>query len=903
MNHMKQLLFIASWVMVGCALMAPCFAQSQPIPAPERGHVEYVTNPLGIDTPSPRFGWWMVHPDNDQKQTAYQILVASDVETLSNDTGNVWDTEKIQSDKNVHIVYAGKPLESFTRYFWKVRLWDAQDRASAYSMPMYFETALLQSSDFKAQWIQGVGKDVGDISPILRKEIDVTKKIKSARAYVSGMGYYELFINNQRVGNNIIDPADTLRSKRVLYSVQDVTSLLKDGKNALGMRLGHGWHKSPHSCAGWLQLRVVYDDNTVDTIITDTTWRTSTGGIVLESLYDGEEWNDQLEKTGWLTAGYDDSSWAQAVAYETPPPVMSSQIMPPIRVVGERAPSSIKKLPDGKYIVDFGQNLTGWVNIHADGPAGTEIVIRHAELLYDDGTLNPENLRKAECTDKYIMGGGAKSYEPHFTQHGFRYAEVSGYPGELTKDKLVAKIFYTDLKKVGTFECSNPLFNKIHEITQWSVLANNMSHPTDCPQRDERMGWMGDAHLAAETTILNYDVAAYYESWLRVIADSQGVSGGIPDTCPPREYGDADGSPPWSIAYPLVTWYTYRYYGDTRVVEEHYPNIVRWLATLDKKAKDNIVEHCPYGDWVGVEETSGPMIGTGCYYWTAKILREFALVLGKADDARLYGAKMDEIASAYNTHFLNREKGFYTDPAFEAKPTETEEQKIAKNATQFAQILPLYLGIVPDNARESVLAHLKKEIVEKRDGHIATGILGAKYIFPVLSESGNVDVAYGLTLKEDYPGWGFMIANGATTLWELWKKETGNGMNSHNHQMFGAVDDWFYSSVGGINTLPEPGFSRFIIAPQPGGGLTTAQARVETVKGVASCSWRLLTDGITLTIEIPANSHAKVIVPTIGKSQPAIILNGQIIPEGKINWSNDLPVLELGSGKYVIDVK
>ncbi len=715
-------------------------------------------------------------------------------------------------------------------------------------------------------------------SPLMRKAFELPKGVKRARAYVSGLGYYELYLNGKRVGDRVLDPANTVHHKRTLYSVYDVTHLLKQGKNAAGMMLGHGWWKD--TCAAWLQLRVELSDGSVVTLQTDETWRYAPGPIVAESFYHGETYDARLEVPQWSAAGFDDAAWQAVQRFETPPARLAVQAMPPIRIAKTLKPKSIQTLPNGEKVVDFGQNMTGWIQMKVAGPAGTEVVLRHAELLYPDGSLNMENLRAAEATDRYILKGAeSETYAPRFTQHGFRYAQIAGYPGELTPDKLLAQVVYTDFEETGRFDCSNKLYNTIRDISRWSILGNNMSMPTDCPQRDERQGWMGDAHLAAEASILNYDFAAYYEQWLRVIADSQSPEGFVPDTAP-NIWGNPDGSPPWAIAYPLVVWYSWHYYQNKRVVEEHYDNIARWMATLEAKAKDGILEYCHYGDWVGIEKTPMPPIGTGCYYWTAAMLEDFARVLGKAGDQEKWAAKKAQIATAYNARFFNAEKGYYDE------------------GTQFSQIFPLYLGIAQGPQAEAALKRLKSEIMETRQGHLATGILGTKYLFDVLDDSGNADVAYTLSLKEDYPSWGYMIANGATTVWELWELKTDGGMNSHNHQMFGSILDWMHGRVAGIRKLPEPGYRQFTIAPAIDGPLSHARAHLDTVRGRIESAWRKSGKGFELSVTVPPNTTARVLVPA--KGRPVTPAPAELQPL-ESNAAN--VIYELGSGKYRFSVK
>lgn len=885
---------LGSFVFVCFALSATWLSAQSPF-VPENLRVEYLQNPIGIDTKIPRFSWVVPPKGYNVFQKGYHIQVSKSLEKLLQGAPDVWDSGWVESSENVHIEYAGPDLESFTRYYWRVRIIYNDDEKTRFSEPAYFETAFLNpSEEMKAKWIRHPEKDEEPekydmreewkyrrTSPLLRKTFEIEKDIKDARAYVTGLGYFELRINGKKVGDNLLEPANSVFEKRTYYLTYDVTQYLKKGKNAVGMMLGHGWwHKT---CGAWLEIHIRYEDGTVEKILTDETWKASTGPIVAESLYHGETYDARLEKDGWDTPKYEDSDWISVVPFEYVPQIMQAQVMPPIKVVETRKPIGINKIDDNTYIVDFGQNLTGVVKITAEGPAGTEIRIRHAELLYPDGRLNPENIRAAKATDIYILKGGSEEvYTPRFTQHGFRYAEVTGYPGELTAEKIEAQVFHTAFQKVGHFECDNPLINKIRDIVLWSIRGNNMSIPTDCPQRDERMGWMGDAHLASEATIMNFDAAAYYQKWLWDIADSQSPEGYVPDTCPKAIWGEQKGSPPWAIAYPLIVWYSWRYYQNKRVVELHYDNLVRWFKTMEKDEKDGLMEYCHYGDWVALEKTPMEPIGTGCYYWTACVLEELAQVLGKSDDVQYFSEKKQKIAEAYNNKYFDKEKGYYNE------------------GSQFAQIFPLFLGIAQGEYREKALQKLIYEIGENRKGHLYCGILGAKYVYDVLTDANKADLLYKVVLQKDFPSYGYMIEMGATTLWELWEYKTGPEMNSHNHQMFGSVLDWFFGGIAGIRRLPEPGYRYITIAPNPWEGpLNYAQAYIDTVRGRVLSRWDKNPDGsLLMVVIVPSNAKAKVVVPK--KEGMSVTSEPQIEPVSK---EEKREVFEVGSGTYKFTVR
>ena len=747
---------------------------------------------------------------------------------------------------------------------------DTGGRNLAYGVPV--QTG---SSDDGGAWstaclVDGVLKSETkrSISPLLRTEFTLKPGIRSARAYASAMGYYELFLNGRRVGDHVLDPGNTVEDKRRLYSVYDVTDLLREGANAAGVMLGHGWHFGP--CAAWLQLRVAYADGSTDTLTTHPGWRAAEGPILDESLFGGETYDARRERPGWRMPGFDDSGWGRTKLYEEPPAALSCQAMPPIRITREVKPVSITPREEGAYIVDFGWNLTGWLRIQAEGPRGATLTLRHAELLHDDGSLNTDTLETARATDVYVLKGGAReTYAPRFTQHGFRYAEVRGYPGELTAEDVTACVVHTDFDEVGAFACSSELFNDIRTITRRSILGNSMSIPTDCPQRGERMGWLGDVHLVVEPTLHLFDACAWYESYLRSIADEQNEDGTIPDTVPHYMFGEKDGSPAWAVCYPLLTWYLYRYCGDERVVRQHYPNIVRWFETLERKAEGHLLEKAMYGDWVGVEGTPGPIIASGVYYWTADVLAEFARFLERDADAARFEQRKTGIAEAFNRELYDAERGCYG------------------NGSQFSQVWPLYLGIVPEERKAGTLAHLRTEIVDHRGGHLATGILGTKYLFDVLSDHGLGELAYTVAMQEDYPGWGYMLKMGATTLWERWEYMTGRDMNSHNHQMYGSIAGWFFDEVAGIQALPEPGYRHFVIAPLPAKQLDSASAHTHTVAGPIRVDWQREDGLFTLEAEVPPNTTARVVLPVNGAQ---VTMNGEA--------AGQQTEFDVGSGQY-----
>jgi len=515
-----------------------------PGPLPPSGlRCEYLVHAMGVDVASPRLFWRLEHSERGARQTAYQVLVST---TPSVSAGDQWDSGKLASSQSTHVAYVGKPLESGTTYYWKVRYWDQDGSASPYSAVTRFDTGLFSDGDWKARWIRGGNQ--------LRKEFQLAANPRRARAYVSGIGYYELRLNGNKVGRHVLDPGFTAFDKRILYVTYDVTDHLRQGANAAAIMLGEGWYRGR---AAILQIDVEMADGKKLVITTDGSWKGAQGPILSDSIYNGEEYDARKETPGWDLPGYDDRAWAPVSLDDPPKGVLSAQLMPPIRVVGDIVPLRMTNPRPGAYVYDMGQNFSGWVRLRVKGPAGTVVRLRHAELLYEDGTLNVENLRRARATDTYILRGDPEGevYEPRFTYHGFRYVELSGFPGAPKLDTILGRVVHTDVAPSAGFASSKPILNQIQRLVFWGTKTNLHSIPTDCDQRDERMGWLADAHLASETAMLNFDMAAFYTNFLRSIRDSQDATGAVPDVVPATRRGPAD--PAWGSAYPLLALYMY----------------------------------------------------------------------------------------------------------------------------------------------------------------------------------------------------------------------------------------------------------------------------------------------------------------------------------------------------------
>jgi len=901
-------------------------------------------NPLGIDVSKPRLSWIVNHSQRGQFQSAYQILVASRPENLDADKGDKWDSGKVTSGQSVNIPYEGKILESRKTYYWKVRIWDKNGKMSSWSRIATFEMGLLKNDDWKAKWIKGEN--------IFRKEFAVSKDIKKARAYICGLGYYELRINGKKVGDHVLDPGWTDYEKKVLYVTYDITGYLKKGKNAIGVMLGNGRYspsdetvkksglrlkKYARSPVLILQIYIDFSDGSDMEVMTDDTWRTTKGPVMSDDIYDGEIYDARLEKSGWDYPDYDDSNWDVATIADPPKGKLVSQAgFPPVKVIKRIQPREITSPAPDVYVYDFGQNFTGWVRLYVSGPRGTRVNLRYAELIDSDGMINTTPNREARATDTYILKGEEKEvYEPRFTYHGFRYVEVTGFPGTPTLDNLEGCVVHSAVESAGSFICSNQLINKIHQNIIWGQLSNLMSIPTDCPQRDERMGWMGDAQLTAEEAIYNFNMAPFYTKWIDDIKNAQREDGSVPDVVPPY-WSIYPADPAWGTACIVIPWYLYLYYEDKQILEQNYPVMKGWVDFLGRQATNYIVTYGKYGDWCPPRharpvDTALKLTSTWYYYHDVLVLSKIARILDNHEDAKKYTQLANKIREAFNEEFLQGE--FYCGEKYASLykrvealmpvgvPKDKKDEMIKRALPLFApsgqtsNLLPLFLDMVPEDKREDVLKNLVNDIVVTQSNHLNTGIVGTRYILDVLAKYGQTDLAYKLVTQTTYPSWGYMIGEGATTLWERWEYLTNAGMNSHNHIMFGSVDTFFYKVLAGINIDPSyPGFKRIIIKPCPAGDLKYVSCSVKTVKGTVSSSWIKYGNSLILNVSIPFNTEAKVSIPKmelekiiVKESRKTIWENDSYIDgvEGIKNGeeSKDYITFDVGSGMYSFEME
>ena len=835
--------------------------------------------PLGIDTPQPRFSWRAQSPARGAHQTAYRVVVGEDADEVASGDGSLWDSGVVASPKSNGIVYSGGPLSSRTRYFWSVSVRDGEGEWAEFAAPASFETAFLDPSEWGAQWIGCADVLARPISPLFRTEFDIAKPIASARAYVTGLGYFELHINGEKVGDNVLDPGWTDTQERVLYVTHDVTDLLVVGRNAVGAILGIGRFENPQQ-SRWgsqtqllLELRVTHTDGEETTVRSDgkSGWVTTPDSpIINNNIYDGETYDARAEISGWSSPGFTPNLniWRPAYVVEPPRGRLVAQALEPIKVIDELRAVDIKEVSPGVFVFDLGQNFAGWARLRTSGAAGTSVTMRFAEMVNDDGTVNQTNLRHAASVDTYILSGqGVETYEPRFTYHGFRFVQVEGLPAAPDQETIVGRVVRSSVSQTGRFSTSNRFINQLHRAIVWTESSNLHSLPTDCPQRDERLGWLNDMTVRAHEAVYNFDVARLYAKWIDDIADAQGsTTGAITDTAPYAKFGGRPADPV-SASFLLVPWLNYQHFGDERTFEEHYPDLVAWFRYLQNVAPDDLVELSHFGDWappmtesagedtIGAgavaAHTPGELISSGFYRYNAILLARFAGILGKTDEQAEFEQMAERIRAAIQAKCFDKETGNFG------------------TGNQACNAFALYMDLVPEGHVEAVLGNLVEDII-RHDYHITTGNLVTKYMIDVLTDYGRGDVAWQLVTQRTYPSWGYMLDHGATTIWERWEWVTGGPiaeMGSHNHPMYGAIDAWFYKYVAGIS-VAESGvaFSEFIVKPHLLGDLDDVDCELDTVRGLVSVHWSISDDVVRLDVTIPANTSATIYVPTVGLS-------------------------------------
>jgi alpha-L-rhamnosidase len=888
---------------------------------------EYRDNPCGIDVVQPRLSWTLVAAPaaRAQSQAAYRVLVASEPDKLARQEGDLWDSGKVNSDQQLHIAYAGKRLSSRRQCYWQVRAWDQNGVPSNWSAPAKWSMGLLRPNDWRAKWIydSAIPNGEGGALPatMARKSFRLDRPIRRATAYASGLGVYELRLNGQRVGEDLLTPEWTSYRKRVHYQVYDVTPLLRSGENAAAALLGEGWFAGRLMAVGrfaygkqprfLLQIEVDFADGQTQTIVTDNTWRCTTDGPIRSAgIYDGEVYDARKELAGWDKPGFDAQEWRPATSSAFDDRRLVWQHNEPIRVEKELVPIQRTVPKPGVYVFDLGQNMVGWCRVKAAGSAGKTVTLRHAEMLNGDGTVYTANLRGAPQIDQYTPRvDGEFVFEPHFTYHGFRYVELTGLAKPPPPDAFLGRVFHSSPRLTGRFQCSDPSLNQLMQNILWTQRANLMSSPNDCPQRDERFGWMGDIQSFAQTAIYNMDLAAFFTKFSQDVRDDQADDGRYPDFAP--HPGDPNkgfsGVPAWGDAGVIVPWRVYQNYADRRLLEDHFESARRWVDFIHK-ANPNLLwangRNNDYNDWLNgdwVKQAGWPAHGgavpnvvfaTAFFTHSTELVAKMADVLGRKEDARRYGELFLRIKAAFNERFVKPDGRIEGD-------------------TQGGYALALSFNLLPENLRPKA-AQLLVENIGRYHNHLSTGIQTTHRAMLELTRNGYTEVAGQLLTNRTFPSWLYMIDNGATTIWERWDgyvKGRGfqdPGMNSFNHWAFGAVGEWMWRNIAGLNPDDaRPGWKHFVIAPRPIGGVTWARGEYNSIRGPVRCDWCSGGGRMNMKVAVPPNTTATVRVPSIDPTavtesgKPASQTDGvTLLPAEK-----EAAIFEVGSGEYVFEGK
>jgi alpha-L-rhamnosidase len=899
------------------AFLAVCLGANAGVPSPVHLRTNYLESPLGVDDPAPRLSWQLAQTDmRGVSQAAYRIEVAS----TPGGQADLWDSGRVASSQTTQIPYGGKPLTSRARAFWRVTAWD-QSGATSTSPETFWETGLLRRDDWQARWIGGDWFGSGESgvpAPFLRTRFQAEVKPVSARLYVTALGVYEAYLNGIPVSADRFAPGWTSYRKRVQYQVYDVSELLREGINTFSAVLGDGWYCGHVAQEGrqrygdrprfLAQLELRFADGSQRMVATGPDWEVAPGPILENDFLMGESHDARQDLVGWLDGASGDPRWRKATVFDDPGIQLSPTLTPLVRAHEDLKPiAPARKLPGwgaDAYVFDFGQNLVGNVTLRVKAPAGTTFRIRFAEVLDEKEQLYTENLRTARATDYYTCRGdpNGETWTSRFTFHGFRYAEVSGFPRDaaLQPDTLTAHVLHSVLPEAGTFVCSDPLLNQLQRNIQWGQRGNYVEVPTDCPQRDERLGWTGDAQAFIRTGAWNRSVATFFTKWQRDIADAQAVSGAVPAVVPSLEIAPGDGGPAWADAAVICPWTVYQVYGDTDLLARHYDSLVRFVDFIGTQSRDGIRVHPDlngwggFGDWLALDGsglidggTPKDLIGTAFYVNNARMLATMARSLGKTADSAKYDALAAEITRAFQRRYV------------------TADGLVSGN-TQTSYVLALHFDLVPTALRPKLVEELVRDI-RKRGNKLSTGFVGTPYLLHVLSREGRLDVAYELLMQKQWPSWLYAVTQGATTIWERWDGWTKDkgfqdaGMNSFNHYAYGAVGDWLYRVVAGIEIDPaHPGYSQFLLQPKPGGPLTSAKATHLSPHGLISSAWEMSAKRFVWEVVVPPNARASVTFPvpasaTIAESGVALEkINGV----SDVRRADEKIRCQLGSGTY-----
>lgn len=867
-------------------------------------HCEYLKNPRGIEMERPRLRWQINSDDKNVMQTAYEIRVARSQDDLKRPGLLLWSSGKVLSDQSVNVEYGGPAIKSLKRVYWQVRIWEG-NKVTPWSEAAWWEYGFLDRDLLTAPWITLENEEEKEGSKpahYYRHEFSLRNKVIAARAYVSSLGIYELHLNGKKVGDELFTPGWTAYNKRVQYQTYDITGML-NSENAIGAVVGDGWYRGTisyqqgKSCYGdqlalLVQLNIEYADGTSEIVITGKDWKVTNRGPILESdLYNGETYDANMEMTGWASVGFDDTAWQTAVVKDHPKDILVAPQGLPVKAVEEIKPVKLLTTPKGEMVFDMGQNMVGWVRLRVKGDKGDQVILKFAEVLDKEGNFYTENLRKAKCTDTYILkGDGTETYEPTFTFHGFRYVLIEGLKSEPKMDQITGVVIHSDMSPTGTFECSDPLINQLQRNIVWGQKGNFLDVPTDCPQRDERMGWTGDIQVFSPTAAFNFDVAAFFTKWLKDLAADQLPDGKVTDVVPDNRR-TRGGSTAWGDAAIIVPWTNYLVYGDKRILEEQYASIKGWVDYMTSRTGDDYLwtgdRH--YGDWLAFATnrsdypgatTDKDLIATAYYRYSSLLLSKIAEIIGKEEDATTYRLLSERIRHAFNSEFV------------------TPAGRLVSN-TQTAYVLALSFDLLPDELMPKAAAFLAEDV--QKMGHLTTGFVGTPLLCKALSDHGYADLAFMLLNRKEYPSWLYPVTQGATTIWERWdgQKPDGSfqnpGMNSFNHYAYGAIGEWLYTFVAGIRIDElNPGYKHFFLAPHPGGELKNARAELQSMYGKITSAWEINDGNLNYHVEIPANTSATITLPG---AQLETLNISAAIKKDAVQKAEGVE-LHLGSGKY-----
>ena len=855
---------------------------------------EHLSTPMGIDAQHPRLSWMLNDSRQNAAQTAYRLTFSKDSAQLLIGKTFLYDTGKLSGANNL-IRYDGPALQPFTKYYWKVEVWDKSGIPGKAAVSS-FETGMLNMSNWRGTWISD-GADINKLpAPYFRKVFDAEKKIKSARAYIAAAGLYELYLNGKKVGNHRLDPMYTRFDRRNLYVNYDVTAQLSKGKNAIGVLLGNGWYNH-QSLAVWdfdrapwrnrpafcLDLRITYTDGSTEVVSSNDSWKTHSGAVIFNSIYTAEHYDARAEQTGWNTVNFDDKGWTEVMLRAAPSQNIVSQVMHPIRNVDEIHAKSMRKFNDTTYVFDLGRNISGVTKISVQGERGTVIRIKHGERLYKTGRVDLSNIdvyyRPKDKNDPFqtdiviLKGEGQEEFMPKFNYKGFQYVEVSSSkPLKINEQSITGYFMHSDVPAAGKISSSNPLIDKLWAATNNSYLSNLFGYPTDCPQR-EKNGWTGDGHFGLETGLYNYDGITIYEKWLADHRDEQQPNGVLPDIIPTGGwgYGTANGTD-WTSSIAIIPWNIYLFYGDSKLLEDCYDNIKKYVTYVEHISPEGLTTF-GRGDWVPVKSKSSLEYTSSVYYYVdATILAKSAKLLNRPSDYTYYSKLAEKIRKAINTKYLQPSTAIYG------------------SGTQTELSMALQWGVAPEELKSLVAANLAKRV--QADGmHLDVGVLGARAVLSALSDNGQAETAYKLAAQDTYPSWGWWIANGATTLYENWDINAARDI-SLNHMMFGEIGGWLFKGLGGISPDEgQPGFRSVLLKPNFVSGLTHFEASHEGPFGTILSSWKRAGDAVQYTVIVPANSGATITFPLNGTK--AAYLAGKKVS----------PVYKIGAGRYDFEIR